>query len=83
MRYDVIPGKADCHECRNTGYVVMHGAPRDGRTGMPRFDYPCECGRDPIKFLHEQCVRKTTLAPYCQHKERDLDGCCKECGRGL
>lgn len=60
MKYDVIPGREDCETCRNTGYVIMHGAPRDGRTGMPRFDYPCECGRDPIKFLHDECVRKTS-----------------------
>lgn len=61
MIYDVIPSREDCEKCRNTGYRIMHGAPRDGRTGAPRFDYPCECGRDPIKFLHDECVRKTSL----------------------
>jgi hypothetical protein len=60
MRYDVIPGKPDCWECRNTGYVIMHGAP--WRRGVPRFDYPCECGRDPIQHLHDECVRKTANA---------------------
>lgn len=60
MRFDVIPGKEDCRACRNTGYVIMHGAPRR-RNNVPHFDHPCECGRDPIKWLHDECVRKTTL----------------------
>lgn len=62
MKYDVIPAHSDCDTCRNTGYVISHGRPRDSRTGAPRFDYPCECGRDPIKFLHEQCLRLHLLS---------------------
>lgn len=66
MIYDVIPGKVDCPTCRNTGYRIMHGAPRNGRTGQPRYDYPCECGRDPIQFLHDECVRKTAAIRHGQ-----------------
>lgn len=61
MRFDVIPGKEDCETCRNTGWTIVHGAPRR-RDGQPRFDYPCDCGRDPIKWLHDECVRKTASA---------------------
>lgn len=65
MCYEVIPGQKDCEACRNTGYRIMHGAPRDGRTGMPRFDYPCECGRNPIEHLRAEVIRKTSAIRRC------------------
>lgn len=39
---------------------------------------------------HSQQVRNMDIvrcfdwkAKRCRHEERDLDGCCKECGKGL
>lgn len=83
LQYSLIPGKPDCQNCRNTGYEVSHGAPRNTRTGLPRMDYPCGlCGRDPIKFLHEQVIRKTAhLCEVCGRANSDhVNGqICPEC----
>jgi hypothetical protein len=58
--YTTIPGP-ECRSCHNTGYTIMHGAPRSGRTGLPTMNNYCsDCGRDPIQFLHDEVIRKTS-----------------------
>lgn len=61
LRHAIIPGP-DCYRCRNTGYHIMHGAPRRG-DGLPIMDNPCQCGRDPIQYLHDEIARKFYSSP--------------------
>lgn len=62
-----IPGP-DCHSCKGTGYVMLHGAPIS-RYG-PRMDAGCpSCRRSPNHWLGEVCVAKMVQIVLRDHPE--------------
>ena len=74
----VLLGEACRRERERKGLSLRHVADRMGITAP--FLSDCELGR---RWFSEENETAYLNLLQCQHAERDMDGCCKDCGMGL
>lgn len=73
-----ILGEACRRERERKGMSLRHVADKLGLSAP--FISDCELGR---RWFSDENEAAYLNLLRCQHPERDLDGCCKDCGMGL